>query len=339
MTRSLLLFPLLLAHLLASAAQQIPYCQRLTGIRSCVECLNKKCFYCNHRTSPIWTGTATSPVLSECRPHTLGNTACKDIDPQCAACERTPTFSANKCIRCKPQYGVVDGKCVLVVGSGGAVLSNCRKASMNADCAACHEDATCLRCHPTIKPFLSPTNTVWLDAGYPETQCTTRTDIAKHARAIAGVDLSATNALAAFCRELDTDFRCAACAFWTSSEPRGYGPLKTADPNRIDCVPNDGKVVKDIITGKEVLSTKAQPIGRNGCYMRRPYMQYCLQCTDDGRKCLAVKGGQKYGCTGGRSIDQSGLCSLNCKGMFGIACKACNSQSCLELDTAYASGR
>lgn len=116
------------------------------------------------------------------------------------------------------------------------------------------------------------------------------------------------------------DFRCAACAFWTSSEPRGYGPVKTADPNvsvafcacmppptearvlvayieatplstalghpvlllptnpqRIDCVPNDGKVVKDIITGKEVLSTKAQPIGRNGCYMRRPYMQYCLQ--------------------------------------------------------------
>lgn len=144
MTRSLLLFPLLLAHLLASAAQQIPYCQvsqnrpedglatdlgaqppraqpllllgplgcrtgpqarcrpscslagapspepaaasrtlasrtlppdtclpralqRLTGIRSCVECLNKKCFYCNHRTSPIWTGTATSPVLSEVR--------------------------------------------------------------------------------------------------------------------------------------------------------------------------------------------------------------------------------------------------------------------------------
>lgn len=49
------------------------------------------------------------------------------------------------------------------------------------------------------------------------------------------------------------------------------------NPQRIDCVPNDGKVVKDIITGKEVLSTKAQPIGRNGCYMRRPYMQYCLQ--------------------------------------------------------------
>lgn len=144
MTRSLLLFPLLLAHLLASAAQQIPYCQvsqnrpedglatdlgaqppraqpllllgpwgcrtglqarcrpscslagapspepaaasrtlasrtlppdtchpralqRLTGIRYCVECLNKKCFYCNYRTSPIWTGTATNPVLSEVR--------------------------------------------------------------------------------------------------------------------------------------------------------------------------------------------------------------------------------------------------------------------------------
>lgn len=234
MTRSLLLFPLLLAHLLASAAQQIPYCQvsqnrpedglatdlgaqppraqpllllgpwgcrtgpqarcrpscslagapspepaaasrtlasrtlppdtchpralqRLTGIRYCVECLNKKCFYCNYRTSPIWTGSATNPVLSEvrlswrrkapaqlarqlrdphlpllaptrptpnmtqplwlcplrvpqCRPYTLSNTACKDIDPQCAACERTPTFSANKCIRCNLNYGPVNGK-------------------------------------------------------------------------------------------------------------------------------------------------------------------------------------------------------------------------------------
>lgn len=114
---------------------------------------------------------------------------------------------------------------------------------------------------------------------------------------------------------------------------------------KIDCQPNDGFVVKDAVTGKRVDSTLTQPIGRNGCYMKRPFMQYCLkvsvlswtaqshappciaagpsqmflaclhvQCSDDGRKCLATKDGQPYGCTAGRSIDASGACSLNCKG-------------------------
>lgn len=108
---------------------------------------------------------------------------------------------------------------------------------------------------------------------------------------------------------------------------------------KIDCQPNDGFVVKDAVTGKRVDSTLTQPIGRNGCYMKRPFMQYCLKCSDDGRKCLATKDGQPYGCTAGRSIDASGACSLNCKGLFGIACKACTSEGCTQLDTAFASGR
>ncbi|PRW61347.1 hypothetical protein C2E21_0392 [Chlorella sorokiniana] len=188
-------------------------------------------------------------------------------------------------------------------------------------------------------PILSPTNAVWLDAGYPETQCTTKAVIAGQAKAIAGVDLMAANAIAAACAELDSDFRCCACSTATTAEPRGFGPVPTADPNKINCVPNSGTVVKDAKTLKPFVSIATQPVGQNGCYMRLPFMQYCLKCSDDGRKCLATFNGKKYGCTGGRSIDPVGYCSLNCKGLFGIACKACDARSCLELDSTYKTGR
>ncbi len=46
---------------------------------------------------------------------------------------------------------------------------------------------------------------------------------------------------------------------------------------KIDCQPNDGFVVKDAKTGGRVNSSTAQPVGRNGCYMKRAYMQYCLK--------------------------------------------------------------
>ena len=45
-----------------------------------------------------------------------------------------------------------------------------------------------------------------------------------------------------------------------------------------------------------------------GCLASLPYMQYCKKCSTDGKKCLA---GQ---CTGSRSMDAAGHCSLNCKG-------------------------
>lgn len=60
--------------------------------------------------------------------------------------------------------------CILCAHSHNTQHPPCAQWHLAHHHAACHEDATCLRCHPTIKPFLSPTNTVWLDAGYPETQ-------------------------------------------------------------------------------------------------------------------------------------------------------------------------
>lgn len=46
---------------------------------------------------------------------------------------------------------------------------------------------------------------------------------------------------------------------------------------KIACTPNDGFVAKDDRTGGRIDSTAAVPIGRNGCYMQLPYMQYCLK--------------------------------------------------------------
>ena len=48
-------------------------------------------------------------------------------------------------------------------------------------------------------------------------------------------------------------------------------------PQKIACTPNDGFVAKDDRTGGRIDSTAAVPIGRNGCYMQLPYMQYCLK--------------------------------------------------------------
>lgn len=50
-----------------------------------------------------------------------------------------------------------------------------------------------------------------------------------------------------------------------------------ASMQKIDCQPNDGVVVKDAVTSKPFTSTTSNPVGRNGCYMRLPHMQYCLK--------------------------------------------------------------
>ena len=55
--------------------------------------------------------SAHFPYALQCRPLTFGNANCKDIHPQCQVCERiSGGFAANKCIRCIPEYGVVNGK-------------------------------------------------------------------------------------------------------------------------------------------------------------------------------------------------------------------------------------
>lgn len=328
MRRSFLL-AFLLARLLASAAQQTPYCQTLTKITGCVECSGSpsSCYFCNYRTSPIWT--TPGPKLTECRALSLG-TACRGttligsatrnalFGKYCDACETTLNnkFPANRCVRCLPNYGMDSSKkCNVLLGTATTGLAACRASSMNAGCAECNPDGTCRRC--SAGAVLMPAAAVWLDAGYPETQCMATTSIQTEAKKVVGT----VGNVVASCAETDLDFNCVACSQATSTNTLGWGPkVDPADATgkKITCVKNVG--------------TAAAPVGAaSGCLMKTPYMQYCKKCDATKAKCLT--------CMYGRSLDASGRCSLNCRGMFGISCKACTATACTALDVTFKSGR
>jgi hypothetical protein len=303
----------------------------LTAIGNCVECSGapSSCYFCNYLASPIWT--TPGPKLTECRALSTGGNcrgtgligaATKDatFGKYCNFCESTAgakPFGANRCVRCLPGFGLdANNKCTLRLTTTGTGLDSCRRTSMNAGCAECNPDGTCRRCS-TAGAVLMPSAAVWLDAGYPETQCLATSSIQGEAKKVVG---TAGNVVAG-CAEVDLDFNCVACLQPTAANLFGWGPK--ADPTdstgrKITCVKNGG--------------TTAAPVGAaSNCLMTRPYMQYCKKCDATKTKCVT--------CMGGRSVDANGQCSLNCKGMFGISCTACTATACSNLDVTFKSGR
>ncbi|KAI7840839.1 hypothetical protein COHA_005485 [Chlorella ohadii] len=333
----LLLLCLLACAVTPQAAAVQPYCGALTGVAGCVECsATKLCYFCNYLSSPVWT--SPGPKLTECRALSGacrgagligGVTLDATFGKYCAACESKAAakpFAANRCVRCLPNYGLdATNKCTLLLGTTGTGLDACRRTSMNAGCAECNPDGTCRRC-TTAGAVLMPSAAIWLDAGYPETQCLVTTSIQTEAKKVVG---TAGNVVAA-CAEVDLDFNCVACMQPTAANLFGWGP-------KVDATDATGKKIACVKNG----GTTAAPISANsGCLMKTPYMQYCkkastglVACDATRTKCLA---GQ---CMGGRSVDANGQCSLNCKGMFGISCTACTATACTALDATFKSGR
>lgn len=89
----------------------------------------------------------------QCRPLTFGNAYCKFIHPQCQVCERVAGgFAANRCIRCIPGYGVVNGKVRGSPGVGVAKQGWGPPRTLGGQPAPCRCAATLQACMLTAVP-------------------------------------------------------------------------------------------------------------------------------------------------------------------------------------------
>lgn len=277
-----------------AAALTMP-CVTTTKLTGCAECLpadgatGARCYFCNYLTAPVFN---SSRIITTCG---ATSTNCTAAGPKDINCERC---SGTKCTRCKAGWGVnsATNKCATLSTAGV-----CRNSSRNAACAACNPDGSCFQCSNTTK-LIMPANSIYLDAGYPETQCNTSAEINREAK-----NITLANAyMPTNCSEVDSDFRCAACR-------AGSGPVRVSTTSTsMKCVRNT--------------STTRYP---SGCLIAKPYMRYCTKCNTNGTACLPGY------CTGSRSLDMLGYCSLNCKGFFGIVCKTCTASACTALDPSW----
>lgn len=78
--------------------------------------------------------------------------------------------------------------------------------------AECNPDGACRRC-AVASQILIPAAALWIDAGYPETQCGSRANVTGEAQRQVGAPgwLPPLAGAANACAEVDPDFRCVAC--------------------------------------------------------------------------------------------------------------------------------